>query len=304
MKHLLIVGISFLALCVLIVGFFITRYGGHGTNNVAYGAITIVLYFSMVIAAAAVVIAVRQVSMARSREVLPYQAIDAAKFKRFQDCLDALSLGIGRTSPPLLVTNVPEPLAYVGFYKSRALAITNDMLHADFTYQEIEAIMAVLLGMTVIDTGQEEFTRDIYNRWVDELKVNDSIVNLVRTDFYQDAICLFPILADMWAVRLTGQPDALKDAIVKSKRLLTLSSATPRGAEPCKTFVEPAAPQGAGFINMPRWLSNVRSQSSGPTRDRIIQLRLENLDIIKQGMRQPHSEMRNGMPVTRPEGWR
>jgi hypothetical protein len=38
-------------------------------------------------------------------------------------------------------------------------------------------------------------------------------------------------------------------------------------------------------------------------RDRIIQLRLENLELIEQGMSQPFMEVRDETPVTKPPGW-
>lgn len=258
---------------------------------------------------------------ARRVQVVQPWTFDMAVFKRYQDCLNAVSIGAGQEAPSLVVTNMPSPLAYIDFQPlttlrpfqfaastarpvRKVIAVTNSLLAADFTYQEIESIVAVLLGKWVLDAADQTspgFYSGFYDQWVKELGLNDYIVGITRAEFLDDRICLDSLLADAYAARLTHHPESLKSAIKKSDALLAQNPIRPRAVEPRKMFVEPSG-QGR-FSDGPAWLINAQYRSTGPKRDRIIQLRLENLDIIKQGMRNPHEEVRDGIPVTGPKGW-
>jgi hypothetical protein len=191
-------------------------------------------------------------------------AFDAAKLKIYRDCLDAVSLRVGMTPPPLVVTNMLSPLAYVDVQQQRrVLAVTNTLLAADFTYYEIECIVAVLLAKWVLDKG-DETPPGYFDHWAKELEVNELLVGFVRAEFLDDQICLFSMLTDTYAARLTGQPIALKKAINKSDKLLERNPVRPRAVEPPLIFIEPSAGGHRGFMNVPRWLFKIRFRSMGP----------------------------------------
>ncbi|MHB8895322.1 MAG: hypothetical protein ACYC99_09135 [Candidatus Geothermincolia bacterium] len=311
------------AFSMIVVLILMASTASHTSLTVIANLVRIVIFALLILMPVAVlVVAILAATRYNTRAAVAVQpwTYDMAVFKRYQDCLAAVSIGAGREAPPLVVTNMPAPLAYIDYQSpdvrrtlfstamsppmgvARVIAVTNSLLATDFTYQEIEAVAAAMLARTIVDVGDQP-PPGYYDRCVKELELNDYMVGITRAEFYDDRVCLFPMLSDAFAARLTGQPEAITSAIKKSDVLLQSNRLRPRSVEPRMMFVEPST-QGEGrFSNLGALFVNAPYRSTGDKRDRIIQLRLENLDIIKQGMRNPHQEIRDGVPVTGPEGW-
>jgi hypothetical protein len=258
--------------------------------------------------------------------VLAPEQYDQARYKRFHDCLEAVCIGAGEDVPPLEVTDVPSPLAYIS---SEALehrgsgfnlfgppppayplkpkfALGAPLLETHLEYYEDEAIMAVMLARTIISPMGDPNTGALgsyYDHWVKELGLSTNIVENTRLEFMNDSTCLYVLLADAYAARLTGQPKALKQAILKSDALLRVNPNRPRDVLPNLMFVEPASSNQSGRVNLPGFMFQMSVHTSGRQRDRILELRVQSLDFIAQGTHQPFEEVRDGMPVTKPEGW-
>jgi hypothetical protein len=282
--------------------------------------------FSSFLVLFVVAIFLARARMASRPHVLTPEQYDQARYKRFHDCLEAVCIGAGEDVPPLVVTDVPSPVAYIS---SEALerrssgfnvfgppppayplkpkfALGAPLLQTHLEYYEDEAIMAVLLARTIISPMGDPNTGSIgsyYDHWVKELGLSTNVVENTRTEFTNDSTCLYVLLADAYAARLTGQPMALKQAILKSDALLRVNPSRPRDVLPNLMFVEPASSNQGGRVNLPGWMFQMSVHSSGRQRDRILELRVESLDFIAQGMRQPFEEVRGGIPVTKPEGW-
>lgn len=289
---------------------------GGGVHAVSMLVRIGLIFFFTAMVSGVVYAVVRQ--FRRAPTIVKPWTFDMAVFKRYQDSLEALCMGAGVDMPQLFVKNMPTPLAYIEYqYAQQAfgftvnasrqqivghdLCVTNALLSQDFTRQEVEAIAAVLLGKEELDRAVQAAPIKFYDRKVSELSLSEHLVGVVRREFLDDRICLFQLLADAYAARLTGHPEAIASAIRKSDSLVKMNPIRPRGVEPRMMFVEPKA-EGA-FSNFGSLFVNAPFRSTGDKRDRIIQLRLESLGVIDQGMRQPFSEIHDGRPVTGPEGW-
>lgn len=236
----------------------------------------------------------------RSDPILREGKYDPARYKRFRDYLDAVSLGAGVERPDLVVTKLDSPLAYV--HPSRGIAITKGLLDADIEDAHVESIMAVLLARKVLGTG-EAATKEAFAHRADEIGLNEYLVETVRSEFCNDSSCLFHLLADTYAARLIGQPDAIASAIVEADRMLVGHPKRPSRVEPRLIFVEPPLAFGESSPWSQRWMLPGSLESYNGMRQRVIDLRLENLRMLDFGKRQPHEEVRGGIPVTQPEGW-
>jgi hypothetical protein len=148
----------------------------------------------------------------------------------------------------------------------------------------------------------EEAAPIVYDHKVKELGLNSTLVGWVRADFLDDKMCLSLLLEDAFAARLTGQPQALGEAIKKNQVLLDNRKPVvrPRGVSPRLLFVEPPSSIKG---DVPGWLFPHPYENTQKVRNRIIELRLENLQQIEAGARQPYEELRDGRSVTGPEGW-
>lgn len=227
---------------------------------------------------------------------------DEAIYKKFFDALEAVSIGAGVRPPPLYVNSLSSPQAYLDPVQPGVLLISNELLSAEWTDQEIEVIVAVLLGKNLIGISSEASAPGFYDHKVKEYGLNSTLVGWVRADFMDDRMCLYLLLADAFAARLTGQPQALSRAIKKNQILLDKRKPVvrPRGVWPRFLFVEPPSNIKG---NMPGWLFPHPFENTQKVRDRIIELRLENLEQIEAGGRQPYEELRDGRRLTKPEGW-
>ncbi|MHB8895323.1 MAG: hypothetical protein ACYC99_09140, partial [Candidatus Geothermincolia bacterium] len=120
------------------------------------------------------------VSGHRSSAVLGPGAFDAAKFKKYRDYLDAVSIGAGISAPGLVVTDLAAPLAYV--HPRYGIAVTSELLEADLCAGDIESIVAVLMARMILDR-ESETPGNYFDRQVKELELNESIVERVRYGF-------------------------------------------------------------------------------------------------------------------------
>lgn len=294
-RHLLIaITISFICVSVMFV------FGAAASGADAITVLLVLLFMATIPALYWVASFRKRKATAWTR---PLKENEVA-FKRYWDCLEALCIGAGKVVVPLGVMDIESPLACV--YHRNAdeggppiPVVTNQLLAADFSYQEIEAIVAVLLAKTIVDTEGFLVPGDFNRPWVKELGLSDYLVGITRAEFQDDGTCLFCLLADANAARLTGHPEAIASAIRKSEDLLKANEARPEKIKPQMMFVEPPATSNRDYS----FLKGTGFRGTGMARDRIIQLRLESLEFIEKGMRQAHGEVRDGVPVVRPEGW-
>ncbi|MFH1149573.1 MAG: hypothetical protein V1748_03775 [Actinomycetota bacterium] len=187
------------------------------------------------------------IDLRKARELSPGE-YDPAKLRRYKDSLEALCLGRGIEQPPIFVLDPPIPLAYVtDSDDGRGIAITGDQLEAGFTYYEAEAIVAVLLARLFLD-------RNILDD-ADQVTLSEEMRKELRyapREFFRELIPFrgrvwqidreFILLADTEAIRETGEPDALRSAIVKSYELLNAGAAEVRSLDISAVnmmFVEP-----------------------------------------------------------------
>lgn len=237
----------------------------------------------------------------RSSTVLREGSFDPAKYKKYRDYLDAVSIGAGVRAPALVVTDLATPLAYV--HPRHGMAVTNELLEADLDAADIESIVAVLLARQIIDEGTDDEPRQAFEDNARKLGVNKSLVEIVRYEFVDDRKCLFHLLADTYAARLIGQPAAVKAAIMECDAMLEGNPRRPHGVEPRFIFVEPPLARQRNLMQVTYMFVPADVRNFNEYRDRVMQLRLENLDMLKLGARQPYEEVRGGLPVTQPPGW-
>jgi len=201
--------------------------------------------------------------------------------------------------------------------------ISYQLLQADFTAAEIEAIVAAVLARLVVSASYQLSNpgaglpdRSSFNQLsvygpgslsglAKVLGFDSVIADSLRREFYGNPWPELMLLQDTWAARLTKNPKALKNAIAKSCDLLKDKPVEAAFSDPL-VFVEPVYYR----LDRHRWYwatyrnpQAAQQLATARGRDRIIQLRLENLDCIEQGMSQPFAEVRDGTPVTKPPGW-
>jgi hypothetical protein len=212
--------------------------------------------------------------------VLKPGSYDGIRLSRFRDSLDAVSIGAGVKAPDIKVVDLPAPLAYLaGSEYDSVFAITYELLDADFTSAEIEAIVAVLLAKTIVHPAL------CLRKQARNLEINPAMLAEIRSA-YGNGVggfnnigldCLMVILTDTFAVRETGNPMALESAIVKSAKMLEAEKVRVRGLDLyswCTIFVGPPV---AGLV----WSWMLRSWRE------IIKLRVDNLEMIKAGRGHP-----------------
>lgn len=199
---------------------------------------------------------------------------NAARFRRFEDSLEAVSIGAGVEAPNIIVVDFPVPLAYVRNSSGAAeLALGRELLAADFSGSEVEGIVADLLARIIIE---REFGigGSCSSQTKDELALDRRTLDQFEsvTGGKARTYVLFSILADTRAARETGQPEALKSAILKCSALSRSGKVRVRGMddrERCMMFVEPEL---AGIF--------APHEMSGGS---LVNFRAENLDRISRG---------------------
>ncbi|HEY5494437.1 MAG TPA: hypothetical protein VIK15_07565, partial [Candidatus Anoxymicrobiaceae bacterium] len=199
----------------------------------------------------------------------------------------------------------PLPLAYgstAGAETPKAVVITGKLLEADLTDAEVEAVMADVLAKLFAVPYVDMKYYDIEGSAKD-LSLDPEMLTRVREEFFGSPNAPLALLQDTWAARLTGNPKALKTAIIKSRDLMSDTPVRMDQADPL-VFVDPPFLR-ADEKTARNWGHEARELGSTAwDRDRLLQLRLENLDMIAQGKRHPHEFVKGSTPVTKPEGWR
>jgi hypothetical protein len=266
--------------------------------------------------------------------VLGSGSYDPLRFKLFADSLSALCLGAGLDAPPMFVARFPTgdiPMAlafcadmgeessaeidwdeYGGHIELKieqpALVITEQLLEADLTSQEIEAIVADLLAKLCLNPFEALRGGTI---WVGEhakkLAFDPGMLERAMGELGYNAVALAVLLQDAWAARLTGQPGALKTAIQKSRDLLGNTAVSADIADPF-IFVDPPhawdfsgdIPHGKGVCEDP---TLTQRAAISRKRELIMRLRLESLKKIERGVRTPGAEVRGTRTVVRPDYW-
>lgn len=207
---------------------------------------------------------------------------DEDRFRKYSDCLEAVSIGAGAALPEIRIVDTPAPLAYTADSDGHFIfAITKDLLEAELNGAEMEAVAAALLARTFFYPGS--FLR----KEVRELEVDRDVMKEVRisgANPYRINFLVI-ILADTCAARLTGQPAALRSAIVKCAGMLESRRVRLRDVDFdcwCGIFVGPPI---AGFESM--WSRQWR---------KIVKLRMENLEAIEAGKWHPSYAILDRMP--------
>lgn len=240
-------------------------------------------------------------------------------FAAYADVLVGLSIGAGVPGPRVYAIRLPSraPLAYcarvgaeqVGPTPSMDIILTTDLLEREFTRYEVEAIAACLLAKKVIfpkipvpDVANEEAAAE-------RVGLSQDILGKLRGILPGNIYPAWILIMDTWAVRLTGNPEALGSAIAKSVQMLEAFPVTVPWANPT-VFVEP--PHHYEYVtdrHLPatRYMGTfgylAQVEDLGMVRDEMIQIRLRNLDMISLGNRQPFQRVQDGAPLTGPEGW-
>lgn len=248
------------------------------------------------------------------------RAIAQSEFKVYKDALDALCLGKGMQYGRLHVVSSSRPLAYLArlgwlpasgilINRRTAMVLSDELLEEDYTHQEIEAVMAVLLAKAVFVRMTVKSSWSRVENAAEEIGVNPSLMEDINEEFAPNWLLLLPIVEDTWAVRLTGLPGSLASAIKKSMEILGSHDVRERMGDPT-VFVEP--PHRADYLKsmaprLIRFSGRGRMTEAlhdlGEHRDRLLEFRLRNLGMIEQGMRQPGQVIEDGRLVTSPEGW-
>jgi len=195
----------------------------------------------------------------------PAVRYDEMRFNLFNSTLNSLSIAAGIKPPRLAVMKLPSPNSYgIDSGYTPMICVTPSLLEQELTDQQMEAIMAVAVAKILLGPRGK-------------LPAEKSAPPL-------------EVRADILAVRITKQPRALEEAIVKVAEWLTHAPARPRGVTPSRMFLEPPLP---GPWNRAR----------NRARLEMIKSRLENLEKMERGTWQPFERVRDSKPVTLPTGW-
>lgn len=244
---------------------------------------------------------------------------DASRYEVFHDALMNLALGTGVGPPELHAVFTEAPFGYCtkpGMPGSRilkrsnaAIVLTTSLLTADFKRDEVEAIIANLLAKTLLRPWLEQPSWLAITAKAREVGVPSALPPELLEEFGPNWLVGLALIEDAWGVRLTGRPDSMRSAIRKCRDVLEAFPTTKGPADPLVfadvphrcIYPKPLAPKErrfAGENSLHRACMDL-----GRKRDTVIKFRLKSLEMIEHGVRQPHQEVRGGVPVTAPEGW-
>jgi hypothetical protein len=226
---------------------------------------------------------------------------DPAKYKLFSDSLEAASIGAGVPSPELFVTLFPWPVAYATdkagltindflfkfgtreHFDKMAIVVSKELLESDLSNSEAEAIVADVLARMVLSPGQNVRNTST-GHLAKEVQLDPAILEKLKRES-DDIDGLEQILIqDTWAARLTGQPGALKSAIIKSRDLLKDRPVLVEFAD-FYTFVEPPHDWDYGGWKLSEHYRKDDYdvlRALAKSRDRVLELRIENLDRLEK----------------------
>ena len=215
------------------------------------------------------------------------RAYSRLRFDAFSSALDAVSLGVGLSAPPLVVLDIPFPDSYVAVVKGKtSIVVTPALLDMALTGQEVEAVMATGLAR-MIDSRDAPAWRDVHER----LKVDSEITERMISFAPDVAVRYRSMLrADTLAAKITGQPGALRSAMMKFVDALNGYRMSHAGRYRRMAYVE-----------IPP--SSVFNKPSDAVNEELIKLRLANFEEIESGKMPDFSVVRDARPVVQPEGW-
>jgi hypothetical protein len=175
--------------------------------------------------------------------------------------------------PPLGVIRDTVPLAFIGYEsdspdKQWRFFVTDSLLAADHNLYEAEAIMACLLAKHVVAFQPK-------GKLAEAVLLRDGLLNQVSVAFGRNPLPVTILLEDTWAVRVTGNPEALRSAIARSNELLRNERLELGLADPLM-FV---SPPHASSPNLLYVHYDCEREDTGINRYRLIDFRLMNLDV-------------------------
>ncbi|MHB8894549.1 MAG: hypothetical protein ACYC99_05125 [Candidatus Geothermincolia bacterium] len=241
----------------------------------------IVVFFGLCVALPVFEIRSMRGSIALEGDTLEPGSFDEHKFEMFSNALEAVSLGAGVKGQRVIVVDTPAPLAYLAISEGHSVqAISKELLELDFTGAEIEAVVADLLAKSIVNTASS------LRGEARELAVPPAVMDEIRRHYENMRFdYLIFVLADTLAVRITGQPSALKSAIVKCANKLDERKVRLRDMDEsswCQILVAPPLDGWNGFWSR-RWKE-------------IVKLRVDNLEMIQAGRWHPGVAMMDWMP--------
>jgi Zn-dependent protease with chaperone function len=204
----------------------------------------------------------------------PAVKFDEARFDLFNNALDSLCIAAGIEKRRLAVMKLRSANSYViNSGETGMIAVTPDLLELELTAQQVEAVMAVAVAKVVLQPLPAK---------PESLKEKDIVPPQASTPL--------EIRADTLAARITGQPEALREAILKVAAMVARAPAWPYRVPSSDMFV---APPAIGY----------RASRRTETGMDILKSRLENLEKMERGTWQPFERVRDSKPVTLPKGW-
>jgi len=243
---------------------------------------------------------------------------DPLRYKLFRDAIDAVCIGINSAHIPLEIVEFPVPLAYAMAaadpsvlkhhrIPEHGVVVSRQFLQADFGPPEVEAVVADIMAKLRIKFEAMPIAGDTpIPLLAKKLQVSRELLEIVVKEFGSNPMPVQALMQDTWAARLINNPRALASAIMKSDSMLRTSPLPVRYSDPF-VFVDPVyGASGKRLLDLQAGSAPELSYrlEMARARDRIIELRLENLRMIEHGMRQPGENVIAGAPVTGPKGWR
>ncbi|MFH1149168.1 MAG: hypothetical protein V1748_01705 [Actinomycetota bacterium] len=186
-----------------------------------------------------------------------------------------MSIGVGIETPPLVVADLGAPNSFV-MPRGAGLAVTPLLLMQDLSHLEVESVMADGVAKIVLEADSKNPLRPRGAPDGDPMIPTEVRKKYDLHDWPYSGRT--DIVADTLAARITSQPLALISAINKISVILGEYRVTiPFGLSPPMMFV-------------PFSLAGIRE-------------RIENLERLERGVREPHQEVRDGRPTLMPEAW-
>ena len=250
--------------------------------------------------------------------ILPPGEYDAMRAKVMADAVAALCQSPDFKPARLVVADFDLPVAYAWMspwvrkkYRNTANAGSNDpavivtpaFLNMGLTDQELEAVAADVLAKLFFNPDHNIRFADV-THFAKKMGFTDDFIAQMKSEFPLDYMVLMTrLIQDVYAARLITQPQALKTAMEKSLHVLNQTSFQGEFAG-MMSFVDPPLMCSLSRAEMMKMSDDLKVRHAlAMNRDRLNELRLTNLGVIEQGVRQPHMEVRDTRPMTTPEGW-
>ena len=244
--------------------------------------------------------------------ILPPGSYDSMKARVVADAISALCQSPDFKTARLVVAEFELPISYAWLspwvrkkYRRTgsndpAVIVTPAFLDMGLEDHEFEAVAAdVLTQLLYNPLGLADTTH-----FAKKTGFSDEFVRQMKSEFPMDyMVVMTRLIQDVYAARLITQPQALKTAMEKSIQVLNQTPVRSKFAG-MKSFVDPpmiCSGNRTELLTMPDILK--AQWALAVHRDRLNELRLWVLELMEQGTRQPHVQLRDSKPITAPEGW-